>query len=56
MSLAAAEPGWSLLGALHADQLPGLRWKALNLEKLNEKNPSKFAEQTDALAERLSRL
>lgn len=55
-SLAAAEPDWSLLGAPHADQLPGLKWKVLNLQRLKEKNPSKFAKQTNALAKRLSRL
>jgi predicted nucleotidyltransferase component of viral defense system len=50
LSLVAAEPEWSLLGVPHADQLPALRWKLQNLEKLRKANSRKFAEQSDALA------
>lgn len=50
LTLAAAKPEWSLLGIQHLDQLPGLRWKLQNLEKLQKANPRKFAEQSEALA------
>lgn len=53
LSVAAAEPQWSLLGVPHLEQLPGLRWKLQNLEKLRKANPRKFAEQLDALAQLL---
>ena len=36
LSLVAAEPEWSLLGVPHLEQLPGLRWKLQNLERLAE--------------------
>lgn len=54
INLAAAEPDRSLLDAPHGDQLPGLKRKFLNLERLKETTPSKFAEQPDALAQKLS--
>jgi predicted nucleotidyltransferase component of viral defense system len=50
LSLVAAEPEWSLLRVPHLDQLPGLRWKLQNLERLQKTNTRKFAEQSDALA------
>lgn len=50
LSLVAAEPEWKLLGVPHAEELPGLRWKLQNLERLRKANPKKFAEQSDALA------
>ena len=49
LSLVAAEPEWSLLGVPHLEQLPGLRWKLQNLERLRKTNARKFAEQSDAL-------
>ncbi|WP_203218735.1 hypothetical protein [Bradyrhizobium campsiandrae] len=50
LSLVAAAPEWSLLGVPHLEQLPGLRWKLQNLERLRKTNARKFAEQSDALA------
>lgn len=50
LSLVAAAPEWSLLGVPHLDQLPGVRWKLQNLERLRKTNARKFAEQSDALA------
>ena len=50
LSLVAAEPEWSLLGVSHLEELPGLRWKLQNLERLRQANSRKFAEQADALA------
>ncbi len=49
LSLVAAEPDWKLLGVPHLEQLPGLRWKLQNLERLRKANARKFAEQSDAL-------
>lgn len=50
LSLVAAEPEWKLLGVPHVQQLPGLRWKLQNLERLRMADARKFAEQKDALA------
>lgn len=50
LSLAAAEPEWALLGVPHLKQLPGVRWKLQNLERLRKADPRKFAEQKDTLA------
>ena len=49
LSLVAIEPEWLLLGVPHLEQLPGLRWKVQNLERLRKANARKFAEQSDAL-------
>jgi predicted nucleotidyltransferase component of viral defense system len=49
LSLVAAKPEWSLLDVPHLEQLPGLKWKLHNLEKLRKSNAKKFAEQAEAL-------
>jgi hypothetical protein len=49
LSLVAAEPEWALLGVPHLEQLPGLRWKLQNLERLRKADARKFAEQRDML-------
>jgi len=54
VSLVAAEPEWSLLEVAHLEQLPGLRWKLQNLERLRKANPKKFREQSDALVRLLA--
>lgn len=53
LSLVAGHPEWPLLGIAHAEHLPGLRWKLHNLAQLELKSPGKFAEQAEALAQRL---
>jgi predicted nucleotidyltransferase component of viral defense system len=53
LSLVAAKPEWSLLGVPHLEQLPGLKWKLQNLERLRNSNARKFAEQSNALARHL---
>jgi predicted nucleotidyltransferase component of viral defense system len=53
LSLVAAKPEWSLLGVPHLEQLPGLKWKLQNLERLRESNAKKFAEQSDSLERHL---
>lgn len=50
LSLVAAEPAWDLLGVPHLEQLPGLRWKLQNLERLRKTDAKKFGQQTDTLA------
>ena len=52
LSLVAAEPEWALLGVPHLEQLPGVRWKLQNLERLRKADPQKFAEQKDTLTRR----
>ena len=54
LSLVAAAPEWELLGVPHLEQLPGVRWKLQNLERLRKANPRKFVEQSDALARLLA--
>ncbi len=54
LSLVAAAPEWGLLGVAHLEQLPGLRWKLQNLERLRKANARKFAKQTEALARLLA--
>lgn len=49
LSLVAAEPEWKLLGVPHLEQLPGVRWKLQNLERLRKADARKFAEQSDTL-------
>ena len=53
LTLVAAEPEWSLLGIQHLDQLPGVRWKLQNLDRLRKANARKFTEQSEMLARML---
>lgn len=53
IGLARAEPDWTLLRCPHAARLPALQWKLLNLRKLNNTRPEKFAEQASALEQKL---
>jgi predicted nucleotidyltransferase component of viral defense system len=50
LSLVAAEPEWKLLEVPHLEQLPSLRWKLQNLERLRKADARRFAEQSDTLA------
>jgi hypothetical protein len=47
--LARAEPDWSLLGIPHLAELPAIRWKLQNLEKLGRENPARLSALADAL-------
>ena len=53
LSLHDAEPDFDLIGLPHAMDLPAVRWKLLNLEKLRQHNPKKHAEQRGALEDLL---
>jgi len=54
LSLAKAEPDWTLLPFAHAEHLPALRWKLENLGRLR-RNAAKFKLQHDLLHERFER-
>ena len=49
LSLVAVEPEWAVLGVPHFEQLPGLRWKLQNLERLRKADALKLPEQKDTL-------
>lgn len=49
VSLARTEPDWSLMSCPHLSDLPALRWKLRNLEKLKKANREKFEQQADEL-------
>lgn len=52
ISLVKAEPDWTLMSCPHLEQLPAIRWKLANLERLKKSNPAKFAAQHHELNER----
>lgn len=47
LSLVKAEPDWDLMPFPHFREMPAIRWKLQNLEKLRSTNPMKFKEQSD---------
>lgn len=49
LSLHDAEPDLSLIGLPDAAELPAVRWKLVNLERLKQANPRKHRTQRDAL-------
>ena len=49
LSLARNETDWALLGIDHLEQLPGIRWKLANLERLAKTNPKKLRAQAEQL-------
>ena len=49
LSLHDAEPDFGLIGLADAADLPAVRWKLVNLERLKRDNPKKHAQQRDAL-------
>lgn len=55
IGLAEANPDWSLLDCEHAESLPGLRWKLINLKKFQNNRSSDFAKQADVLRALLGR-
>jgi hypothetical protein len=52
MSLAEAQPDWSLMSCPHLAEMPALRWKLSNLERLRSSNSTKFARQSSELKKR----
>ena len=53
LSLVKLEPDWSLISCPHLQDLPAVKWKLQNLEKLKKRNPGKFKLQEDELSEKL---
>ena len=49
LSLHDAEPDFDLIGLPHAETLPAVRWKLLNLERLKRNNPRKHNGQRSEL-------
>jgi predicted nucleotidyltransferase component of viral defense system len=49
MSIARNEPDWTLLPIGHLAQLPGIRWKLANLDRLAKSHPKKLKAQARAL-------
>ena len=49
LSLHDAEPDFDLIGLPHAETLPAIRWKLLNLAILRSENPEKHAAQRSEL-------
>jgi len=56
LSLVRVEPDWTLMPFRHLQELPGIRWKLMNLEKLRSKRPDAFALQHDELVRRFAQL
>ena len=54
ISLAAAQPEWAKLGIAHLEQLPAIRWKLGNLQKLKDADPAKFQAQSQELQTRMA--
>ncbi|MBP7948914.1 MAG: nucleotidyl transferase AbiEii/AbiGii toxin family protein [Verrucomicrobiales bacterium] len=50
--LVEAKPDWSLMSCAHLAEMPAVRWKLANLERLSRANPAKFAQQSGELRER----
>jgi predicted nucleotidyltransferase component of viral defense system len=53
MGLVQCEPDWLLMSCPHIKDLPAIRWKLANLERLRGSNPAKFSEQQSELRRRL---
>ncbi|MDP3612624.1 MAG: nucleotidyl transferase AbiEii/AbiGii toxin family protein [Rubrivivax sp.] len=53
MSLATAQPDWGKLSIPHLNQLPAIRWKLDNLQKLKDADPKKFQAQSEELQKRM---
>ena len=51
-ALVEGEPEWSLMSCEHLAEMPAIRWKLTNLERLSHTNPDKFALQADELKKR----
>jgi|688.fasta_scaffold450769_1 hypothetical protein len=52
LGLVRLEPEWDLMPFPHLRELPALKWKLLNLEKLRRTNPKRFELQSTELARR----
>jgi hypothetical protein len=55
LSFVRAEPDWSLMPFDHLKDLPAIRWKLLNLERLRTTNRTRFELQATELMDRFDR-
>jgi predicted nucleotidyltransferase component of viral defense system len=55
ISLARNKPEWERLGVKHVAELPGVRWKVANLERLARDNPKKLKAQANELEQVLEK-
>ncbi|MHB0986638.1 MAG: nucleotidyl transferase AbiEii/AbiGii toxin family protein [Sulfuricella sp.] len=55
LSFVRAEPDWTLMPFDHLKDLPAIRWKLLNLEKLRTTNKPRFELQATELMDRFDR-
>ena len=53
LGLVRCEPDWSLMSCPHLLDMPAIRWKLANLQRLRETNPAKFSAQETELCRRL---
>ncbi|MGN6317748.1 MAG: nucleotidyl transferase AbiEii/AbiGii toxin family protein, partial [Trinickia sp.] len=51
ISLVRARPDWSLMPYAHMRELPAIKWKLINLEKLRKNNLVLFEKQEASLHE-----
>lgn len=49
LSMQSGDPDFNYIGLPHAQELPAIKWKLLNIRKLISENPKKHASQTDEL-------
>ncbi|CAD6563333.1 nucleotidyl transferase AbiEii/AbiGii toxin family protein [Paraburkholderia sabiae] len=55
-SFVRLEPNWALLPYGHLSELPAIRWKIQNLEKLKKKSADRFAEQETLLRQKFDEI
>jgi predicted nucleotidyltransferase component of viral defense system len=53
LSILECDPEWNLIRFDHLKDMPALRWKIQNLQKLKDTNPKKFQQQAAALRDKL---
>jgi hypothetical protein len=53
LSLVKAAPEWELLEIPHVSELPAVRWKVQNLQRLRRERPKQFELQYTSLVSRL---
>jgi predicted nucleotidyltransferase component of viral defense system len=56
LSLVRLEPNWALMPFGHLNELPAIRWKLQNLERLKKKSPARFAEQETLLRQKFDEI
>jgi hypothetical protein len=55
LGLLRCEPDWSLMSCPYLQNMPAIRWKLTNLQRLREVNTTKFAAQQSELRHRLEK-